>query len=179
MISNIDQFINWISIAISDLKSAITLYKNGFKASVVYHAQQFAEKICKALIILFGQIPKKTHFPSIYLDGLVEEFRQNNKLSDEEVTILTHIINLASTLEDEKERPRYGIWHADRLIPPDDLYSETEVELFLNDAIEIGEKVIEFLEKRSILTKIPLDIISDLEGIIHEFKERKRGKSNN
>jgi len=82
-------------------------------------------------------------------------------------------------LEDEKERPRYGIWHADRLIPPDDLYSETEVELFLNDAIEIGEKVIEFLEKRSILTKIPLDIISDLEGIIHEFKERKRGKSNN
>jgi len=47
MISNIDQFINWISIAISDLKSAITLYKNGFKASVVYHAQQFAEKFAR------------------------------------------------------------------------------------------------------------------------------------
>ncbi|MGQ4915114.1 MAG: hypothetical protein ACP6IU_10275 [Candidatus Asgardarchaeia archaeon] len=58
------------------------------------------------------------------------------------------------------------------------IYSLTKL-IIINDAIEIGEKVIEFLEKRSILTKIPLDIISDLEEIIHEFKERKRGKSNN
>ena len=36
MTTNINQAREWISMAVSDLKSAITLYRNGLRASVVF-----------------------------------------------------------------------------------------------------------------------------------------------
>ena len=124
MTTNVDQAREWISMAASDLnlKSAITLYRNGLRASVVFHAQQFAEKICKALLVLFREIPIKSHFPSKQLEELIDEYWLDGKLKADEKDHLEAIINLSSTLEDEKAKPRYGVFHANRLIKPDDLY---------------------------------------------------------
>jgi len=176
MSSNLNQFREWISMAVSDLKSAITLYRNGLKASVVFHAQQFAEKICKALLVIFGEIPVKSHFPSRQLEKIIDDYLLDGKIGSSEKDYLDTIVTLSATLEDEKAKPRYGVFHANKLIKPDDLYSNVEITLFLNDAIVIAKKFIEFLKIKGLHDEM-VDLVGILEDLIDEFDKIKREES--
>ncbi|MEQ9714010.1 MAG: HEPN domain-containing protein [Candidatus Asgardarchaeum sp.] len=169
MSSNLDRFSDWVAMAISDLKTALLLYKNRVKAATIFHAQQFAEKICKALMVFFGMTPQMTHFPSKILSKIIDERFMDHKVEEEEKELIDRITSLSSTLEDEKARPRYGVLHADRLIPPDEYYSYLEVQLYINDAFEIAKGFVKLMRIKSMSEKLS-DLILELEDLIDEYE---------
>ena len=155
---NIDLLKGWIQLALKDWDAARSLNVNVHRGPIVYHIQQFVEKLCKAVIVSLGFEPPKTHFPSKIIDSILTEIELGNlklQMTREEKNLLEKISNLAKSIEDENVRPRYGIRHVDLIILPEEIYSKDQIELFERDARYIAFLVASFLEIRNYCEKIP------------------------
>lgn len=134
---------DWISMALADWKIAHSAQRDSNFGPCVYHLQQFAEKLTKAAICLFGEEPEPIHFPSKQLRRLQDQ--KAIIISDEIQKIIVQISALAITLEDERTRPRYGVRHKDRIVPPQEYYSEDIIHLFLEDVKAIASATLKLL----------------------------------
>ncbi len=157
-LDNIDLIKGWIQLALNDWSVIKSLDYSVHRGPIVYHLQQFVEKLCKAILIALGFESPKTHFPSRLIDSIlidIELGHLNIQISRKEKEILEKISSLAKSIEDEGVRPRYGIRHIDLIILPDEIYSEDRVKLFERDARYIAFLVWSFLESRSYCKEIP------------------------
>ncbi len=64
MVSNFNLCLSWIQLAREDFCTAVDAIHSQRRGPAVFHIQQCAEKLCKAILAYFGQEPRKTHFPS-------------------------------------------------------------------------------------------------------------------
>ena len=147
---NIKLVSGWLKLALENWRAVKALNCEEHRGACVYHAQQFVEKICKAIIAALGFEPPKAHNPSVEIDSIITEFKLGRlelKLDKKQISILEHISTLSKTLEDERTRPRYGVRHFDTIIPPDEYYSIDQVNMLLEDAVHIGKLVWTFLGK--------------------------------
>lgn len=150
--NNIDLLRGWIKLALQDWEAMRSLNPDLHKGAVVYHMQQFVEKLCKAIIVSLGFEPPKTHFPSKLIDSILIDIELGNldiQISRKEKEFLEKISSLAKSIEDENVRPRYGIRHLDVIILPDEIYSKRQIELFEKDARYIAFLASKFLELRN------------------------------
>jgi len=128
---NIEMIKGWLKLALLDWRAIEVLSPQEHKGVIIYHAQQFVEKLCKAIISSLGFEPPKTHNPSQIIDDLISSVKLGElklNLEKKVMSIFEHIVSLARTLEDEKTRPRYGIRYLDKIIPPDEFYSIDQVK---------------------------------------------------
>lgn len=163
----------WIRLALEDWRLIESIDYTRYKGATVYHAQQFVEKLCKAIIAALGFEPPKTHKPSWEIDSILTDIRLGNvKLSidSEVIELLEKISALAKTLEDEGTRPRYGVRHRDGIIPPDDYYSIDHVKLLLNDAIYIADLTLMVLTKLNYCSKL-----TEICGELSAIREKRLG----
>ena len=132
----------WLKMAEEDLKDASLDIENSRFPSSVFHSQQCAEKICKAILSSLGIESGKTHFPSSVLELMV--IRGNKfQLSTKELETIVRIVNYSKLLESQKESPRYGWETVDKIIMPSEIYDETKAgALFMNakEVMELGRK---------------------------------------
>jgi len=139
---------SWLKLAIEEWKLIEQIDISTNRGSAVYHAQQFVEKLCKAIIAALGFEPPKTHAPSWVIDSIISDHKLgiiNLNLSKQDIYRLEQISSLAKTLEDERTRPRYGVRHGNIIVSPNEYYSTDAVKLLLQDAVNISELVYEFL----------------------------------
>jgi HEPN domain-containing protein len=61
----------WLKMAEEDLKDASLDIENSRFPISVFHSQQCAEKVCKAILSSLGIESGKTHFPSSVLELMV------------------------------------------------------------------------------------------------------------
>ncbi len=138
--------IGWLNLAFEDWDAVKKLEISTNKGVIVYHLQQFVEKICKALISALGYEPPKTHSPSRELETILFDIEDKGMNIPKEIfSKIDTLISIARTLEDEKTRPRYGVRHADFIIPPNEYYSRETVEMFFNDAKVIAKLAFDVL----------------------------------
>lgn len=145
-------------MALSDWTAIKKLSPEEDKGVIIYHIQQFVEKLLKGLITSLGYEPPKTHFPSRFIDRLLGDYELGEidlDLSKEEVDILERIISIAKVVEDEGVKPRYGVHHHNRIILPNELYSTDQIKMFLEDAKFIAESIKQFFKKRNICSEDP------------------------
>jgi len=132
----------WLKMAEEDLKDASLDIENSRFPSSVFHSQQCAEKVCKAILSSVGIESGKTHFPSSVLELMV--IRGNKfQLSTKELETIVRIVNYSKLLESQKESPRYGWETVDKIIMPSEIYDETKAgALFMNakEVMELGRK---------------------------------------
>lgn len=132
----------WFKMAEEDLKDASLDIDNSRFPSSVFHSQQCAEKVCKAILSSLGIESGKTHFPSSVLELMV--IRGNKlQLSIKEMKTLGQIINYSKLLESQKESPRYGWETVDKIIMPSEIYDANKAgALFMNakEVMELGRK---------------------------------------
>ncbi|HUY01512.1 MAG TPA: HEPN domain-containing protein [Candidatus Deferrimicrobium sp.] len=149
MTTNFQKCKDWIEIAIADANTALDNYNSSNFYASFYFSQQSNEKLCKGLLMLFGAIVKKTHFPTQILNELIK----NNKIPDQHIqNLLTTLIQQTLFLEREREVPRYGIEEQDRILKPQDLYSKQDALNALQATIkniEIFQEIIIALSKES------------------------------
>ena len=148
MTTNIQLCKDWIKLSSSDWQIAKSAQREKNIGPCVYHLQQFAEKLVKALICLFAEEPAPSHFPSKQLRKIIDV--RVDELSEEVKKAITNIITLATTLEDERTRPRYGIRHKRRIKLPEEYYSEEDIELFFEDCTSIATQLSTVLSKISL-----------------------------
>ena len=79
----------WLKKALSDLKVADLLLKEGFQDESAFHSQQAAEKALKALLISYGVKPLKTHSLERLL-SLLEDKIDVSWAYEEDVPALTY-----------------------------------------------------------------------------------------
>jgi len=157
-LNNIELIKGWIQLALRDWDVVESLNSTVHRGPIIYHIQQFVEKLCKSIIVSLGFEPPKTHFPSKIIDSILIEIELGNlnlQISKKEQEILEKISSLAKSIEDENVRPRYGIRHLDIIILPDEIYSEDQINLFKKDARYISFLVSSFLELRNYCNVIP------------------------
>jgi len=77
-VDNIELVKGWLRLALEDWASIIELDYKKHRGIVVYHSQQFVEKLCKAIIASLGFEPPKTHTPSVEIDSIIAEYRLGN-----------------------------------------------------------------------------------------------------
>lgn len=135
---------DWINMAMADWKTACSARNDSNYGPCVYHLQQFAEKLTKAAIWLFGEEPEPIHFPSKQLRRIKD--LESKEMPNEAQKILTKIMTLVITLEDERTRPRYGVRHQNGIISPQEYYSEEIITLFFEDVQEIANDLARLLE---------------------------------
>ena len=138
MLTNFQLTRDWINMALADWKVACSSRTERNFGPCVYHLQQFAEKLTKAIVCLFGEEPEPIHFPSKQLRRIKDQ--QSDKISQDIQKLLIHISTLATTLEDERTRPRYGVRHEARIISPQEYYTEEIVQLLFEDVMAIAEE---------------------------------------
>ncbi|MGQ4891297.1 MAG: HEPN domain-containing protein [Candidatus Njordarchaeia archaeon] len=147
---NIKLVAGWLKLALEDWKAVKALNCKEHRGACVYHAQQFVEKICKAVIAALGFEPPKSHNPSVEIDSIITDLKIGSleiKLDKKQLNVLERISSLSKTLEDERTRPRYGIRHFDTIIPPDEYYSVDQVNMLIEDAAHIANLVWVFLSE--------------------------------
>ena len=84
----------WLIMAEEDLKDASLDIENRRFPSSVFHSQQCAEKVCKAILSSLGIESGKTHFPSSVLELMV--MRGNKyQLSSKNMETLGRIVNFS------------------------------------------------------------------------------------
>jgi len=132
----------WVKMAEEDLKDASLDIDNSRFPSSVFHSQQCAEKVCKAILSSLGIESGKTHFPSSVLELMV--LRGNKfQLSPKEMETIGQIVNYSKLLESQKESPRYGWETVDKIIMPSEIYDANKANaLFMNakEVMELGRK---------------------------------------
>ena len=142
---------DWIILALEDYDVVGSLNIHRHRGAIVYHLQQFVEKLCKAVICLYSQEPPRTHRPSTIIDQIIAEAEVGQiRMGREERNILIAISSLAKTFEDEATRPRYGVRHHDRIIPPNKYYSVDQINEFLNDARYLAGLVADLIEIKGV-----------------------------
>ena len=132
----------WFKLALADWRVVEKLSINENRGAIVYHLQQFVEKLCKGVIAVLGFEPPRTHTPSMEIDRILTDIRIGSlRVSVDEETLrdLERLSLLAKTFEDEGTRPRYGVRHVNKIILPDEYYSIDTVRLFIDDAKIIAE----------------------------------------
>lgn len=166
MTTNFQKCKDWMEIAIADANTAFDNYKSSNYYASFYFSQQCNEKLCKSLLILFGKQIKKTHFPTQILQNLLN----NDDIPDSLIQdLVKKLIQQTLYLEREREIPRYGIEEEDRLIKPQDLYSEQDAMRALRTTsknFEILQQIIDKLLKESNFKTI----IPDLESYIKKVE---------
>ncbi len=136
----------WLSLALEDWDVVKNLDFSINKGAIVYHLQQFVEKICKAIILALGYEPPKTHTPSRELESILLDIEEKKlNISREIVRKIGILVSIAKTFEDEKTRPRDGVRHVDFIIPPNEYYSRETVEMFFRDAKFVAKLAYEIL----------------------------------
>ncbi len=132
----------WFKMAEEDLKDASLDIENSRFPSSVFHSQQCAEKVCKAILSSLGIESGKTHFPSSILELMV--IRGNKfQLSTREMDTIVRIVNFSKLLESQKESPRYGWETVDKIIMPSEIYDANKAgALFMNakEVMELGRR---------------------------------------
>lgn len=157
----------WGKIAINNMKSALILFKNNQKSSVIIMLQQFADKICKSLLSLFGVSAYGMYYPSSDLEDLYDSLE--DELDNDSYRTLVRLVELSKTIENEEERPQFGVLHSSKFIIPDEYYSESDVRLFMEDAIKIAKLFNRFIESYIGTDSKFSDITSALSDLITEY----------
>ncbi len=135
----------WMKMAEEDLNDASLDIENSRFPSSVFHSQQCAEKVCKAILSSLGIESGKTHFPSSVLELMV--MRGNKfQLLNKELEILYRIVNFSKLLESQKESPRYGWETVDKIIMPSEIYDANKSVALFNNAKEVMELGRKFLK---------------------------------
>jgi len=151
-LNNIEIVNGWLKLAIEDWNAAKRMSIEENRGAIVFHLQQFVEKVTKAIIAALGYEPPKTHNPSRDLENILLDISAGEIKLDirrEIMNDLKVLISIAKTFEDEKTRPRYGVRHAQRIITPNEYYSPMHVKLFLEDAkfiAKLSYKILNFLK---------------------------------
>lgn len=57
----VDEALRWLSFAHDDLRVARMAFQEEIYTQVCFHAQQCVEKVLKALWVLYGKVPPRTH----------------------------------------------------------------------------------------------------------------------
>ncbi len=136
----------WLKMAEEDLKDASLDIENSRFPSSVFHSQQCAEKVCKAILSSLGIESGKTHFPSSVLELMV--MRGNKfQLSRQDLETFDRIVNFSKLLESQKESPRYGWETVDKIIMPSEIYDANKAGALFNNAKEVMELGRKFLTK--------------------------------
>ncbi|MHA1275847.1 MAG: HEPN domain-containing protein [Candidatus Helarchaeota archaeon] len=158
MTTNFDKIRDWMEIAIADANTALNNYQNENHYASFFFSQQCNEKLCKSLLLLFGKQVQKTHFPTQILQNLIS----NKDISDPVVVnLIQKLINQTVYLEREREIPCYGIEENERIMKPQDLYSDTDALKALHTTVENFELIHRLLGH---LSKEP-----DFSAIIKKF----------
>jgi len=158
---------SWLKLALEDWKLIQSIDYKTHKGAAVYHAQQFVEKLCKAIIAALGFEPPKTHNPSWEIDNILSDAKLGRlriKLDKDSIDLLEKISAISKTLEDEKTRPRYGVRHGDFIIPPEEYYSIDTVRLLISDSIHIAGYTYDLLLKLNYCAKL-IDLCGELDAI--------------
>jgi HEPN domain-containing protein len=150
VITNAQLCKDWIRMALSDWESVISHFQldaDKYKGQIVYHIQQFVEKIAKGIISLFGEEPRFTHFPTEQLIKIMNETPLEIEGVERErwIGLIKRILVLAEPIEDEGTKPRYGVRLIDQIISPNEYYSIRIVRGYLYNARKISSTLGEFL----------------------------------
>ena len=158
---------SWFRLALADWRVIEKLDINENRGAIVYHLQQFVEKLCKGILALLGFEPPRTHTPSTEIDRILADIYVGSlrlDVDNETLRDLERLSSLAKTFEDEGTRPRYGVRHANRIILPDEYYSTDTVRLFIDDAKIVAEITFRILRRLN-FCKEAEDICGELIGI--------------
>jgi HEPN domain-containing protein len=112
----------WLKMAEEDLKDASLDIENSRFPSSVFHSQQCAEKVCKAILSSLGIESGKTHFPSSVLELMV---MRGNKF----------------------QLSRHGWETVDKIIMPSEIYDANKAGALFSNAKEVMELGRKFLTK--------------------------------
>lgn len=135
----------WLKMAEEDLKDAAIDIENNRFPSSVFHSQQSAEKVCKAMLSSLGIESGKTHFPSSLIELMV--IRGNKyQLQSKDLELLNRIVDFSKLLESQKESPRYGWETVDRIIMPSEIYDANKATALFKNAEEVMNLGREFLK---------------------------------
>lgn len=122
---------SFVEAALADLKSAEAMLKEGIYNNSVYHSQQAAEKIIKALLLVHN-IFKATHIVSPEL-----------KKIEREEEIRKEIINAIKGLEEHWVTSRYPFRMGKEIWNPVKAFTEEDAK----DALEKAKFVVKEIEK--------------------------------
>lgn len=165
MVENTTKAIDWFKMVISDITVSIDNYNNRHYPAAIYAAQQACEKALKGLLTLLGVQFGKTHFPSVILQRYLSTVKMNPDTSKK----TSKIIDLAKTLERERELPRYGLEEDDKIITPQELYAKEDAEHILNTGLLILHEITDIVTKNYSnapnLIKICLDLKKEVKRI--------------
>ncbi|MHA1579213.1 MAG: HEPN domain-containing protein [Candidatus Freyarchaeota archaeon] len=160
MVNNFDIASGWIRLAFEDWRVIGRLSVEENRGAIVYHVQQFVEKLLRAVISVLGFEPRQVHNPSWQLDEILSDVQLGEieeKISPDDIALLEDVSSVAKTLEDERTRPRYGVRHASGVTTPNEYYSEDAVRQFLDDARFIAGALVRFFEKSNLCSKMRLE----------------------
>ncbi len=148
---NIQKTRDWMHMALKEFDAALADFKEERNSESIQHAQQCVERIGKSILSFLGFSPEKTHHPSNYI---VKEILQNPEviksleINQDEIKYLVDIATLSSPFERQGTMPRYGWETKERIITPDEIYTNEIASVMIKNAFQLLIKSCEFYRLR-------------------------------
>ncbi len=148
---NIQKTRDWLHMALKEFDAALADYKEERNSESIQHAQQCVERIGKSILSFLGFSSEKTHHPSNYI---VKEILQNPEviksleINEYEIKYLVDIATLSSPFERQGTMPRYGWETKERIITPDEIYTNEIASVMIKNAFQLVIKSCEFYRLR-------------------------------
>jgi len=169
---NIQKTRDWLHMALKEFDAALADYKEERNSESIQHAQQCVERIGKSILSFLGFSPKKTHHPSNYI---VKEILQNPEViksievNEDEIRYLVDIATLSSPFERQGTMPRYGWETKERIITPDEIYTNDIAAVMIKNTFQLLIKCCAFYRLREMDGILEVKILE-----IEEYVEKHR-----